>query len=259
MEQIQTQKEKKISEKRRKLKSITLVLPTFNEEGNIIKVIKEAVTELKKTKADWELLVINDGSTDKTEELIEKNFNNEKRIKIIRHNKNKGYAAAVGTGMKHSLKDMVFAIDSDGQYSFKDIPAFIKKINEGYDIVVGWRVSIEDTLLRKFLSRCYNKIFFILFGRRFNDVDCGFRVLRKEIAKNIKIDEGSVIVGSQMFSRSLKFDFKIAELPVKHLPRKTGDTLFKLWKIPFLSSKIFLELLKLKIESLNYKLKHNKK
>lgn len=229
-------------------KFISVVYPTYNEEGIIREVVKDTADVLSNMNNKWEILVVNDGSTDRTTQILEQLSAENSNIVTINHEQNKGYASAAKTGMKMAKGEVVIIIDSDGQQDPNDIPCFIAKMDEGYDIVVGWKKDRKDSLLRIFLSKVYNWIFRFLFSLKLHDVDCGFRALKREVAQKIDIKDGSIIVGTQMFVHIKKLDLNIVEIPVRHYPRKTGDTIFKLWKLPWMVSSILIELFRLKIE-----------
>jgi len=234
------------------LKTLSIVYPAYNEEGIIENVIKDTAKALQNILLNWEIIIVNDGSTDNTLPILENLNKIESRIIPITHLSNKGYASATKTGINSAKGDIIIIIDSDGQQEPKDIPDFISKINSGYDIVVGWKKNRQDSLLRIFLSKVYNFIFRYFFKLPLHDVDCGFRALKKDAAKSIKIQDGSIIVGTQMFVQAKKMNIKITEIPVRHYPRKTGDTIFKLWKMPQMVSSILFELCKMKIEYIKW-------
>jgi glycosyltransferase involved in cell wall biosynthesis len=230
----------------KKVKSITLSFPTFNEGKNVEKVLEEAIKFLSKSRFEWEILVVDNKSVDNTVDIVKKFMKEYKNIRLILHEKNLGYAASVEDCLKNFNTDLLFVIDSDGQYVISDVDKFIKKINEGYDIVIGWRIKRQDPLMRIIIAKIYNFLFKILFGTSLHDTDCGFRCFTKKSAKKIKIEYYSVPVGPEIVAKAQKYNIKITEVPVLHLKRKSGKSTFVLSKIPFTIIKSFIALIKLK-------------
>lgn len=229
-------------------KSVTICFPTHNESGNIRKVLTECIRVMSGTGVKWTILAIDNCSTDGTQKILQEFSKRYRNIRYIEHERNIGYAGSTRTALKNATGDIIFIIDSDGQQTAKDIPAFIAKINEGYDAVVGWKIVRHDPPFRILLSKVYNLIFNILFWTSFHDIDCGFRALTKKAAKTITIEAMGVPVGAELFAKAKKNKLKIAELPVKHFPRKSGKSVFKPWKIPLDVMKIFISLIRLRIK-----------
>lgn len=241
-----------------KSKFVSVVYLVHNESGVIENVIRDTVTVLTTLEIKWEILAVNDGSTDATAAILEKLTVENPNIRVVNHSSNKGYASAAKTGLKHAYGDIVFIIDSDGQHEPKDIPAFIDKINEGYDVVVGWRIKRCDYFIRVFLAGGLNVIFRALFGLKLHDLDCGFRVMRRDFINSLSIRDGSLIIGPQIFAHAKKIKAKVIELPVKHYPRKIGKTMWNPWKLPFMVVNIFFEVIGLKIDDMFNTKKENK-
>jgi dolichol-phosphate mannosyltransferase len=200
---------------------------------------------------DYEILVVNDGSSDNTAGIVKEYALKNKRIKLINHDKNRGYAAATRTCLENLNGDVIFIIDSDGQHTMKDIPFFLDKINDGYDAVVGWKKKRNDPFVRVAMSKIYNILFRILFKSKLHDVDCGFRCFTKESARKIKIEIEGVPVGPEIFAKAQKYGVKIAEIPIRHFPRKAGKSIFRPHKMPVMLFTTVKNLMKLRRELKN--------
>lgn len=145
------------------INSITISIPAFNEQATIESVAKSALSELKKVTLDYELLLINDGSYDKTGEIISRMAQKNKNIRVIHNKKNTGFTGVITKSLFEAKKDLVFLAPADGQFNFKQFPKFINAI-EGYDVVTAYRVKNEEPLSRKFQSRIYHLLSRFLFG-----------------------------------------------------------------------------------------------
>src|SRR3989344_2726074 len=163
--------------------SVTICFPTYNEQGNIHAVIDECINMMRALPYTWDILVVDNCSTDDTLKIVDGFSRTHKNIGYIKHKENRGYARSTRTAFENAKGEIIFVIDSDGQQTAKDIPKFIDKINEGYDIVVGWKVHRKDSAFRIIISKVYNIIFNLLFNTKYHDVDCGFRALTQEAAR----------------------------------------------------------------------------
>ncbi len=227
---------------------ISVCFPAYNEEENIGYTLEETTNVMEKIHEPWEIIVVNDGSTDGTQDRVAEFIKKFKNIKLVNHPKNLGYAVATQSCFNKSTGDFIFVIDSDRQHDMSDIPKFIEKINDGYDIVVGWKIKRNDPPLRILMSKVYNLLFSLIFKYRLHDVDCGFRCLTKEAVGKIKIEYRNVPVGPEIFAKAIKYGMSIAEIPVIHKKRIKGKSIYRPWKIPYVVLKVVFSLLKLKFK-----------
>jgi len=213
--------------------NISVFFPAYNEEANIKKTVLEAVCVLKKVANKWEIIVVDDGSKDKTGEIVDKLAEKEKRIKLINHRKNRGYGAALKTGLYTCRHSLICYTDSDGQFNFREVTDFLKKIN-GVDLVIGYRKKRTDKLYRRILAKILWLADWGLFGLNVKDVDCGFKVLKKEVVERIgKLKTESAITETELVARAKRAGFKIAEVPVEHSVRSKGEQTGGKFKIIF--------------------------
>lgn len=228
---------------------VCIVFLAYNEEDTIKKTVENAFNFFSKTNYDWSILVVDDGSTDKTGIILDELADKNPRVEIFHHRENRGYAMATKTALDLAEGDIIFTIDGDGQHMPEDIPKFINKIEEGYDIVVGWKKKRRDPKYRIMLSRGYNLLTRLLFNLNLHDVDCGFRAFTREAAKRTDIEYRNVPVGPEILVKAKKRGLKITELPVEHYPRATGESIFRSWRMPALIYRIFLSLIKLRLSA----------
>ena len=231
---------------------LSVFFPCYNEEKNIKNTVSKAIPILQKTAAKWEIILINDGSKDSTGKVLEEiQREYPKQIKIITHNPNRGYGAALKSGLYNAQYQWITFTDSDGQFDFSEITDLIKKQQSSKaDIVIGYYLSRQVSKTAILTSKIWELIVFILFGLRVTDIDCGFKLLNKKVVETIpKLEaERGAFISSEFLIKSKKAGFKIVEIGVHHYPRVEGKAtgrnikvilksfsdLFRLWfKINF--------------------------
>lgn len=199
---------------------ISLVTPVYNEAENIDRFIEEMVPILEKLDPWFEIIAVDDGSTDQTFEKLKASHNRDKRIKVIRFRGNFGQTAAFSAGFDHARGEIIITIDADLQNDPADIPALIDKLNEGYDIVAGWRHDRKDNFLsRKLPSMIANKIISWTTKVHLHDYGCSLKAFHRDVIKNI-----------QLYGEMHRFipavaswmGVKVTEMKVNHRPRVAG-------------------------------------
>ncbi len=201
---------------------ISVVIPAYNEEENIPILYQKLKKVLDNLKEDYEIIFVDDGSTDRTPEILEEIAQKDKKVKVIRFRRNFGQTAAIYAGFEHATGDIIITMDADLQNDPEDIPKLLEKIREGYDIVSGWRKERKDPFLsRKLPSMIANWIISKVTGVKLHDYGCTLKAYRKEIAKRYRL-YGDM----HRFLPALakRFGAKITEIPVKHHPRLYGKS-----------------------------------
>ncbi|QCI27562.1 glycosyltransferase family 2 protein [Caminibacter pacificus] len=196
---------------------LSVVVPLMNEEDNIKYLIEEVDKALK--DFDYELILVDDGSTDNTVEEIKKHMNDKTKLVIL--NRNYGQTSAMAAGIEVASGDIIVTIDGDLQNDPSDIPMMIEKLNEGYDVVAGIRAKRKDEPFRKFLSKIANKIIRKVTGVHITDYGCTLKVFKKDVAKNLQLYgelHRFIPILAEMYGA------KITEVPVKHHERKFGKS-----------------------------------
>lgn len=202
-------------------KSISLFAPAFNEEGNIENFIKKADEVLKSITDDFEIIIVNDGSKDKTREIAEGLKKEFKNLKLVNHEKNKGYGEALKSGFANSKKEIVVFTDSDLQLDVSEISNFLKHI-DNYPVVIGYRINRRDNFLRRFNAFGWKILMRIFLGLKVKDIDCAFKMFKKEVLKEINLKSSSALVSAELLTKIINRGYKIKEIPVNHYPRKEG-------------------------------------
>ncbi len=206
--------------------SLSVVMPAYNEEKVIEKVVRESAEILNNICKDWELIIVNDGSIDKTEEIL-KNLEKEiKKLKILSYYPNKGYANALREGFKTAKFDYIFYTDSDGQFDLSEIKNYFPLIYEN-DMVVGYRIKRNDPYLRKFTSKVYNLMQKFYLKIRAKDINCAFKIFRASFLKSIPLFSEHFLIDAEFFLRANEVGARYVEVPVQHLKRKEGKSSVK--------------------------------
>lgn len=212
-------------------KDISIVFPAYNEEDNIEICIIVAYAILEEIVKDFEIIIVNDGSVDRTKEICFALAERFKKIKVISKDKNEGYGYALRDGFAMAKFDLVFFSDSDRQFDILNLKDLLKYIDD-YDIVVGFRKKRQDSLKRRFLSKSYNSLIRMIFGLETTDIDCAFKLFKKKIFDNIKIESRQYFVNTEILTKAKKMDLKIKEVGVIHFPRFEGESKVNFSEIP---------------------------
>jgi len=206
-----------------KLPSLSIFFPFWNEEKNIEKVVLNAMPVAQKLAVKWEILIIDDGSSDKTLEIAKKLEQKNKNIRIIRHETNRGYGASLKSGLTKSKYDYIVFTDGDGQFDFSEVSKFIEKI-QSVDIVIGNRMQRLDHPFRHLLMNLLKIWDFTFFGFYFKDIDCGFKMFRKNaVEKILPLSSEGAMITTEILAKAIKNKLKIAQVDVRHYPRRFGD------------------------------------
>lgn len=202
--------------------SISTVFPAYNEEENIEKTINSAMDNLPKFSSKYEIIIVNDGSTDKTGDILNRLSGDNKFLKVIHHEKNKGYGAALKSGITSASCDLIFFCDSDLQFNIEEIEKLLQWIDK-YDMVLGYRAKRSDPFIRKFNAFGWKCLVGLMLGLNVKDIDCAFKIFHKKVFDNIKIDAVGAMVNTDILVQAVANNFTIKEVPVTHFPRANGE------------------------------------
>ena len=203
---------------------LSVVLPAFNEEENIGPMVEACLEVLPELAEDFEVIVVDDGSRDRTSAVGEEWVGRaHPRVRLLAHDRNRGYGAAIRTGLQHANKDLVFYTDADRQFDVAELAYFLPMIRD-LDLVVGFRVYRYDTMVRSLISWTYNRIVAILFRVRVRDVDCAFKLMRAEVRDKLPLQTDDFFIDTEIVASARKWNFRIGEKGVRHYPRVAGET-----------------------------------
>lgn len=205
--------------------SISVFFPVVNEEENIKNTVLSAKKVLEEISNQWEIIIVNDGSTDNSLAVSKVLSRNDNRIRVISHLKNRGYGASLTSGFYNSKYPWICFTDADGQFDFSEIKKFIsKQKEEKADLVIGYYLGRKVSLFTILTSKIWETIVFILFGMKVKDTDCGFKLISKKVIDTIdRLEaERGAFISSELLIKAKKKGFKIVQVGVKHYPRKKG-------------------------------------
>lgn len=205
------------------VQSLSVFFPVFNEEENISSTVEKAVLVLEKLSLKWEVIVINDGSKDKTGEVAEDLAKRIKNVSVV-HQENGGYGLALRAGFKNAKYPWVVYTDGDGQFDFSEVTKFLDKAKNGADLILGYRIKRNDPYKRLVLAKGWALVLFLFFGLKLRDVDCGFKMVHQKVLEGIPKLESKrgAMINAELAIKAEKFGFKIAQVGVNHYPRLFG-------------------------------------
>jgi len=202
--------------------SISVFLPCYNEQDNVGRTVEQAITVLESLNIDFELIIVDDGSFDATCKIADKIAAQNKRVKAVHHPTNLGYGAALQSGFKAATKELVFYTDGDGQFDIKEMPPLLPLIAQ-YDIVSCYRLNRQDSFIRKINAWCWTKLVCFLFGMKIRDIDCAFKLYKREIFDNIKLSSTGALIDAEILARAVLKGYTITQKGVHHYPRTAGE------------------------------------
>ena len=212
-----------------------------NEEGNLGPLTEDILAVYTEKGIDGEVLLVDDGSTDRSGEICDQLAKDHLNVRVAHHEKNLGRSYAIRTGFQQAKGDVVIIMDADRQYEPKQIPLFLSKMDEGNDVVTGWRRERTDTFIRRFISRTYNR--FIIrskFKLQIKDQNSGFKAFRREKAVAMGFDpEGYQGLHRFILPLAALKGLKIAEVPIVHYDRPSGRSYIKFYTVSFITLRDF--------------------
>jgi len=202
--------------------TLSVCLPAYNEQANIRDTLTVACAILPAFVQDFEIVVVDDGCTDQTAALVAELAEDEPRIRLVRHEHNRGYGAAVATGLRAARGDLVFFMDSDGQFSLLDLGQLLVKM-QGHEAAIGYRYARADSLRRRLMAWGWNRLVGLVLGVRVRDLDCAFKLFRREVIDGVRLTATSPAINAEILLQCAQAGVRIAQTPVQHYPRYHGE------------------------------------
>jgi glycosyltransferase involved in cell wall biosynthesis len=204
--------------------SISLVLPAYNEADNIEPMVAEATPALEAVADDYEIIVVNDGSADDTSAVTRRVIETHPHVRLVEHPVNQGFGAAVFTGFTSAQKDWIFYTDADRQFVLSELERFVP-IMEHADLIAGYRAPRRDPFMRVVYGKGWTMLCTLIFGYTVRDVDCGFKLFRRDIIEKLAptIQSRGATFSIEWLVRAKRAGYRFAELPVTHRPRVAGS------------------------------------
>lgn len=204
-----------------RLAGLSVFLPCYNEEGNIRRVVEEVLAFLPSIADDFEIIIVDDGSRDRTGQIADELAAGDPRIRAVHHASNRGYGGALQSGFRAAAKPWVFQTDGDGQFCIADL-ARLLPLSRQYDIVAGYRQRRQDNRLRRLNAWLWGKLVQRLLGFRCRDVDGSFKLYRREIFDHVELRSMGAMISAEVLARAVRAGYTLAEAPVRHRPRIAG-------------------------------------
>lgn len=205
---------------------LTVFFPAYNDSGTIASMVIAAVQTARRLTPDFEVVVVNDGSQDRTAQILDELARLYPQVRIVHHERNRGYGGALQSGFSAARKEFVFYTDGDAQYDPAELELLWRRVTPDVDLVNGYKISRSDPLHRILIGRLYHHIVRRLFGLRVRDVDCDFRLLRRSIFDRVRLEKNSGVICLEMMKKIQDAGFRIAEVPVHHFHRAYGRSQF---------------------------------
>ena len=201
--------------------SISVFFPCYNEQDNIARTVEKAVAVLDELKADFEVIIVDDGSSDATGRIADEIASRNSRVKVVHHRGNLGYGAALKSGFKRAAKELVFYTDGDGQFDIGEMPQLLPLMRQ-YDIVSCYRLNRQDNWLRRLNGWGWTKLVCLLFGMKIRDIDCAFKLYKREIFDNIELSSSGALIDTEILARAIRKGYSLTQKGVHHYPRTAG-------------------------------------
>jgi len=205
-----------------RLPGLTVFLPSHNEEGNVERVVAGFLAELPRVAEHYEVVVVDDGSRDRTGEIADRLAAENPHVLVVHHAKNLGYGGAVSSGLRSGTQPFLLLLDGDGQFDPAEMSKLTSRI-ENYDVVIGRRARRADNLMRRINGKAWTTLSRTLFGLRITDMDCGFKLFRREAVAGITLRSNSAMITTELMARLAGRNARICEVDVTHLPRVAGE------------------------------------
>ncbi|RJP80629.1 MAG: glycosyltransferase family 2 protein [Candidatus Zixiibacteriota bacterium] len=203
--------------------SVSVFLPAYNEEENIERAVKNSVAVLREITDDWEVIVVNDASRDRTGEIAEQLCREIPGVRVVHHEKNTRLGGALRTGFSNATKQLVFYTDADNPIDMNDLKRAVPLMADA-DFVTGYRLNREEPLKRKVYSRCYNWLIRLLFGLKVRDVNFSFKLVKREVLQKARLRSMGSFIDAELLIEARKYGFRIREMGVKYYPRTLGES-----------------------------------
>ncbi|MCL5958423.1 MAG: glycosyltransferase family 2 protein [Chloroflexi bacterium] len=201
---------------------ISLILPAHNEEPNIGPVVEAASGVLPEVFRDYEVIIVDDGSHDSTPRIADEVAAGNPHVKVVHHPHNRGYGAALTSGFRAASGDYWMFMDSDRQFDIRDVSRLAPYVSR-YDIVAGYRMKRNDPHHRFIIGSTFNRVVRILFGIKVKDIDCGFKIFRADVLRNMDLKSPGALINTEIHAKAISQRRSLFEVGVNHYPRLEGE------------------------------------
>ena len=214
------------------LPRLSIVLPAYNEEGNIERAVRGALAGAAKAEATCEVVVVNDGSRDATAQILEKlEAEMGSTLRLVDHPVNRGYGVALRDGFRATRGELVFYTDSDNQFDLGELKDFMPLMKDN-DVVLGYRVDRQDPWLRKFVSGGFNAMSSFAFGMKVRDLNCSFKLFKGDLIRALPLDTPDFFIDTELVARIHRGGHRYVQRGVRHYPRTAGRSTVRPSDVP---------------------------
>ena len=206
--------------------SLTIFFPCYNEAGAIADLVERGDLVARELTADYEIIVVDDGSRDGSQDLLKNLQSKFPRLRLIVHESNRGYGAALQSGFAGATKDWVFYTDGDGQYDVFDLRRLFPLLQDGISMVNGYKISRNDEIHRIIVGKIYLHLAKWLFNVHLRDINCDFRLIRRKVFETIRLRQTGGVIGLELVKKMERAGYRIMDCPVPHYRRLYGKSQF---------------------------------
>ena len=202
--------------------SLTIFFPCYNEEANVEAMTRKAVSVGRRVAEDLEVLIVNDGSKDRTAEIADRLADEIPEVRAVHNNPNLGYGGALQRGFREATKDWIFYTDGDGQFDLEELPRIIPLLAQ-YDVISCYRLDRQDSLIRKLNAFAWTTLVNLMFRIGLKDIDGAFKIYPKTFIDSIEMHSTGALIDTEMLAKARNMNLSIGQTGVRHLPRTAGE------------------------------------
>jgi glycosyltransferase involved in cell wall biosynthesis len=202
--------------------SVSVFFPCYNEEANVENTTRAALTTFERISDDFEVIIVDDGSKDRTGEIADRLAAEDPRVRAVHNRPNLGYGGALQRGFREATRSWVFYTDGDGQFDFEDIHKLLPLMAQ-FDIVSGYRIKRSDSLIRKFNGACWTLLIKVFLGLWVRDIDCAFKIYPRKLFDQIEMKSMGALIDAEILARARGLGYTTGQVGVRHYPRMAGE------------------------------------
>jgi glycosyltransferase involved in cell wall biosynthesis len=208
------------------VESISAFFPCYNDEATIASMVNLAFVTIERVGADGEVIVIDDGSTDDSPHVLKELSDEHERLRVVTHERNRGYGGALLSGFASAAKQWVFYTDGDAQFDPAELELLVEKVRPDVDVVQGYKIRRADNLARRVIGRVYHRFVAFMFGLKVRDTDCDFRLIRKAKLDQVSLEHSTGVICVELIRKLQDAGASFVEAPIHHYPRLHGQSQF---------------------------------
>jgi len=202
--------------------SLSVFFPCYNEEANVERTTRAALSACQRLVDDYEIIIVNDGSKDRTGEIAERLAAEQPRVRVVHNQPNRGYGGALQRGFREATKDWIFYTDGDGQFDFDELERVLPLLDR-HEIVSAYRLDRKDPPMRRLNAFCWTTLVNTLFSMRIRDIDCAFKVYPRELFAEIEMRSTGALIDTEILAKATRLGYTIGQVGVHHYPRVAGE------------------------------------